>query len=103
MSKISLKENFDQEPENDMKVIEELYYHSSYVPKYIVELKAALRESGIMPPKDSKLLTWKIKDEIQKTNFWKHGFIFVNKRVEADRSLIKDISDIDASKKFWPN
>lgn len=96
------KRKFDQEPENDMKVIEELYYHSSYVPKYIVELKAALRESGIMPPKDSKIINLKVKDEIKKTNFWKHGFIFVNKRVEADRSLIKDISDIDASKNFGP-
>jgi len=96
------KRKFDQEPENEMKIVEELYYHSSYIPKYITELKTALRESGIMPPQEPKTIHLKVKEDIKKTDFWNNGFIFINKRVEADRSGIKDINDIDVSKTYGP-
>ncbi|MCX8158671.1 MAG: type III deoxyribonuclease, partial [Candidatus Pacearchaeota archaeon] len=78
----------------------ELYYHSSHNPRYIQELTMALRESGIMPPQEPKVIHLKVKDDIKKTDFWKNGFIFINQRVEADRSQIKDINDIDISKNF---
>jgi len=96
------KRKFDEEPENEMKIVEELYYHSSYIPKYITELKTALRESGIMPPQEPKTIYLKVKEDIKKTDFWKKGFIFINRRVEADRSGIKDINDIDVSKTYGP-
>ncbi|HEC91388.1 MAG TPA: type III deoxyribonuclease, partial [Candidatus Atribacteria bacterium] len=96
------KRKFDQEPENEMKIVEELYYHSSYIPKYITELKTALRESGIMPPQEPKTIHLKVKKDIKKTDFWNNGFLFINKRVEADRSGIKDINDIDVSKTYGP-
>lgn len=96
------KRKFDQEPENEMKIIEELYYHSSYIPKYITELKTALRESGIMPPQEPKIIHLKVKKDIKKTDFWNNGFLFINKRVEANRSGIKDINDIDVSKTYGP-
>jgi type III restriction enzyme len=96
------KRKFDQDPENEMKIVEELYYHSSYIPKYIAELKTALRESGIMPPQEPKTVHLEVKEDIKKTDFWKKGFIFINRRVEADRSRIKDINDIDVSKTYGP-
>ena len=96
------KRKFDQDPENDMKIIEELYYHSSQAPKYLLELKTALRESGIMPPQEPKTIHLKVKEDIKKTDIWKKGFLFVNKRVEADRSGIKDINDIDVTKTYGP-
>ena len=96
------KRKFDQEPENEMKIVEELYYHSSHKPRYILELKTALRESGIMPPQEPKTIHLKVKQDIKKTDFWKKGFIFINRRVEADRSKIKDINDIDVSKTYGP-
>ena len=96
------KRKFDQQPENDMKIVEELYYHSSHKPKYIHELKIALRETGIMPPQEPKTIHLKVKGNIKNTEFWKNGFIFINQRVEADRSKIKDINDIDVSKNFDP-
>jgi len=94
------KRKFDQELENNLKVVEELYYHSSYNPRYIQELTIALRETGIMPPREPKTIHLKVKDEIKKTDFWKNGFIFINQRVEADRSQIKNLSDINVSNNF---
>ena len=48
------KRKFDQEPENDMKIVEELYYHSSHNPRYIQELRKACETMGIMPPPRTK-------------------------------------------------
>lgn len=96
------KRKFDQKPENDMKIVEELYYHSSHNPRYIQELKTALRKTGIMPPQEPKTFHLKIKENIKKTDFWKNGFIFINRKVEVDRSKIKDINDLDVLKNFGP-
>ncbi len=94
------KRKFDQEPEGDLKIIEELYYHSSQNPRYIQELTIALRNTGILPPQEPKTIHLKVKDNIKDTNFWKRGFIFINKKEEADRSKLKDINDIDVSKVY---
>lgn len=96
------RRKFDQEPENNMKIAEELYYHSSHNPKYIQELKTALRDTGIMPPQEPKTIHLKVKENIKKTFFWKNGFLFTNRRIEVDRSKIKDINDVDVSKSFGP-
>ncbi|MBL7738422.1 MAG: DEAD/DEAH box helicase family protein [Chitinophagaceae bacterium] len=38
---------FDNDPEHELKICEELWYHSIYDPPYIRELSAAMEESGI--------------------------------------------------------
>jgi type III restriction enzyme len=96
------RRKFDQVPENEMKIVEELYYHSSYIPRYITEITSVLRESGIMPPQETKTIHLKVKENIKKTDFWKEGFIFTNKRVETNRSGIKNINDINVSKTYGP-
>ncbi|MHA1471293.1 MAG: DEAD/DEAH box helicase family protein, partial [Candidatus Asgardarchaeia archaeon] len=96
------KRKFDQEPENDMKIAEELYYHSTYTPRYIAELTATLRSTGILPTQEPKTIHLKVKESIKETDFWKRGFIFVNERVKKDRSQIKNINDIDVSKTYDP-
>lgn len=96
------KRKFDNDPENEMKILEELYYHSSYVPKYIAELKAALRESGIMPPQEPKTVTLKVKEDFKKTEFWKSGLIFINSRKKNDGLKLEDISTIIQNKVYGP-
>jgi len=93
------KRKFDQEPDNDLKSIEELYYHSLHNPRYIQELTIALKNTGIIPD-EQKTVHLKIKDIIKQSPFWKSGFIFINERVESDRSKIKDINDIDVSRVY---
>ncbi len=40
---------FDSDADNELRILEELYYHSSYSPKYIQELHQALIQTGIIP------------------------------------------------------
>lgn len=93
------KRKFDNQPEHELKIIEELYYHSKHNPRYIQELTAALKEYGIMPYEEKEIML-KVKPAIKETEFWKKGFLFVNKRVEADRSGIKTIDDIGIKKTY---
>lgn len=100
--KDKFKRKFDNDPENEMKILEELYYHSSHVPKYITELKAALKESGIMQPQEPKTVKLKVKEDFKKTEFWKSGLIFTNSRKKNDGLKLEDISTIIQNKVYGP-
>ncbi len=87
------KRKFDSQLDNPLKILEELYYHSKYNPRYIQELTTALKEYGIMPYEE-KEIKLKVKPQIKETDFWKKGFLFVNEKVKADRKGIKTIDNI---------
>jgi len=94
------KRKFDKQLESNNKILEELYYHSFYNPRYIAELTSALKESGLMPL-EIKEVEVKVKREIEEKDFWKNDFLFVNNRVEIDRSDIRGIKDlIDVKQQF---
>ncbi|MDP1728729.1 MAG: DEAD/DEAH box helicase family protein [archaeon] len=92
------KRKYDNEQEKDIRILEELYYHSAHNPKYIQELNTALRETGIIPESEPKEILLKVKDYFKKTDFWKNQFIFLNKRVKSNRDKIKDINDLELQK-----
>ncbi len=93
------KRKFDQDTENDLRIIEELHYHSKTNPKYIQELTTELKKTGIMPV-ESRDVRLKVKENIKTTDFWKRGFVFVNRPEKKDRSKIKSIDDLDFSKMY---
>ncbi|MDI6767029.1 MAG: DEAD/DEAH box helicase family protein [Bacteroidota bacterium] len=84
---------YDEKVEDEIKICEELYYHSSHNPKYIYELNQALKEIGITP-KSVKERELKLKDSFQQTGFFKTALIYLNEKLEYDRS---DIFTLDAS------
>ncbi len=84
---------YDDKAEEELKICEELYYHSSHNPKYISELNQALKEIGITP-KSMKERELKLKDSFQSTNFYKTALIYLNTKEKYDRS---DIFTLDVS------
>ncbi len=81
---------FDQDLGHEMRICEELYYHSAHNPKYIQELYTALRETGIVA-KETKERTVKLKDDFKATRFYKAGHIFLNSRNKYDRADVKGL------------
>lgn len=78
------KRKFDNDADNEMRICEELYYHSTYNPKYIQELNSALVKTGIVADKTVKRnLT--IKDEFKDTKFYKSGMLFLNEQQKYTR------------------
>jgi len=84
---------YDQQVENELKICEELYYHSSHNPKYISELNRALTEIGITP-KSMQERELKLKDSFLKSDFYKTSLIYLNEKLKYDRS---DIFSLDVS------
>ncbi len=78
---------YDDKAEEELKICEELYYHSSHNPKYISELNQALKEIGITP-KNIKERELKLKDSFQATDFYKTALIYLNEKEKYDRSDI---------------
>ncbi|MCY4561173.1 MAG: DEAD/DEAH box helicase family protein [Flavobacteriaceae bacterium] len=87
------KRKYDDDIENELRICEELYYHSKNNSQYISELRKALSETGAI---DIKRTTrkLKLKPKFKKTYFYKNGRIYLNKREEHNR---KEIDEIDAS------
>jgi len=86
---------YDDDIENELRVLEQLYYHSLNDSRYIAEIKNELINQGIRPPDDKiKILPLKIKGEIENSKFWKEGLIFLNEKVKNDNAKIKSLSEL---------
>ncbi|MBS1570984.1 MAG: DEAD/DEAH box helicase family protein [Bacteroidetes bacterium] len=90
---------FDDYISNDLKILEELYYHTKEDSRYISELKKALVESGIYED-DENSVTKKLqlKDEFKKTDFFKKGQVFFNKKIEKSFENVKSFADLGVKK-----
>ena len=78
---------FDDDIEHPLRLCETLLYHCQNDSKYISELKIALKKTGIMP-EDAKKINYKIKDSFKRTDFYKTGLVFFNKKIIKDRSKV---------------
>ncbi|MDB4181030.1 DEAD/DEAH box helicase family protein, partial [Flavobacteriaceae bacterium] len=96
------KRKYDDDISNDLKILEELYYHTKEDNRYISELKKALVASGVYEDDDT-LLTKQLslKLEFKKSDFYKTGKIVLNKKVEKSYKNIKSFSDLGVSKRNY--
>lgn len=82
------KRKFDNNEENELRVLEEFYYHSKYNNRYINELQNELINQGLKDEKDKVKITLKLKEEFKTTNLYKTGKIFVNEKVLLNKKKI---------------
>lgn len=79
--KIKNKRKFDKNLGNEMRVLEELYYHSDSDHRYIDELKRELKKKGLID--DGKIeKRFNIKKDFAQTPFFKNVKIWKNERIE---------------------
>lgn len=86
------RRKYDDDIENELRILEQLFYHSAHNPRYIQELKSALTEIGIYPEKYIQRDLF-IKESFKESEFWKKGFVFFNERVENPREDIFSLDD----------
>lgn len=83
---------YDNDIENPLRICETLLYHCQLEPRYISELKIALRETGIIP-EEAKKVTYKLKDDFKKTKFFREGLVFYNDKKIKDRNMVSSIPE----------
>ncbi|MBM3455928.1 MAG: type III deoxyribonuclease, partial [Bacteroidetes bacterium] len=86
---------FDDDISNDLKTLEELYYHTKEDSRYISELKKALVDSGIYED-DENLVTKQLtlKMNFKETDFYRDGHVFFNKKIPKSFDNINSFSDL---------
>lgn len=89
------KRKYDEDLENEARILEELYYHSINEPKYISDLRKELREKGIIADDDKRKEVYiKLKDSFKDSDFYKQGFIFTNKQIVSSNEKITSLQDM---------
>lgn len=78
---------YDDDVTCELRVCEELYYHSAYNPRYIQELNTALEKIGIKAKKPIER-PLKLKPGFKETSFNKEGVLFQN---EHQKDKYKDV------------
>jgi len=82
---------YDFELDNELRICEELYYHSAYNPQYIQELNTALVAVGIKA-KQTQEIFLNLKKEFKSKPFYKAGLIFLNEQEKYNRQDIRSLS-----------
>jgi type III restriction enzyme len=80
-----MKRKFDSDSGSDLRILEELHYHSRTNSRYIQELRSVLTETGIL---DERTLTESIfvKEDLKKSELWEKGVVYVNSREKGTSS-----------------
>jgi type III restriction enzyme len=91
---------YDNDPANDLKVLEELYYHTKEDSRYISELKKALIETGVYEDENnSESKQLELKFDFKQSDFYQTGMVVFNKRIERSFDNVKSFSDLGVTKK----
>ena len=87
------RRKFDEALNHELRVLEELHYHSIHDSRYISEIRTALIEQGMM---DERMVTreLKLKKEFKKTQFYKYGVIYLNAQVPKDYQQVQSFDDL---------
>ena len=87
------KRKFDKDMENDLRVIEELHYHSMDDSPYIKEIKDVLVKRGFM---DEEVVSKDVKRKkgFKKSKLYRQGFIWLNDKVEKDMQQVNSFDDL---------
>lgn len=93
------RRKYDDDPTNDLKVLEELYYHAREDSRYISEIKKALIESGIYEDEDNLIeKKLELKPNFKTTDFYKTGRVYENNRKVKSYNHVFSFSDLGVSK-----
>lgn len=94
------RRKFDGDLEHELRVLEELHYHSINDSRYIAEIRQALIEQGMM---DEREVTreLKLKDSFKKTEFYKYGVVWLNDRRPKDYQRVQCFADLGVKKKNY--
>ena len=78
---------FDDNENNELRVIEQLHYHAANNPKYISEMKMVLRTSGILDEENTVERELKLKDSFKNSRTYTNGLVWMNERLSYLEAL----------------
>ncbi len=87
------RRKFDEDLDHELRVLEELHYHSIHDSRYISEIRTALIDEGMMDERfETRAL--KLKAEFKETNLYKYGVVWLNKQVPKNYQHVQSFADL---------
>jgi type III restriction enzyme len=94
------RRKFDGDLDHELRVLEELHYHSINDSRYISEITRALIDQGMMDEREvTRALT--LKALFKKTDFYKYGIIWLNDRRPKDYQRVQSFADLGVKKRNY--
>ncbi|EDZ90392.1 hypothetical protein [Francisella tularensis] len=88
------KRKFDNDLDNPLRVLEEMYFYSINDNKYIKSLKESLRKEGLADETEQEnIIEFRIKESFKKDELYQSGYIYVNEQKEINKQ--RDILGLD--------
>lgn len=100
MNQDRYRRKFDSDLTNELRVIEELHYHSINDNRYISEIRSALVQQGIVDENQVEC-KMKLKDSFKKENLYKFGMIYLNAQDKKDYRKINSFQDLGVTKRNY--
>jgi len=91
---------YDNNLAHEMRVLEELHYHSINDSRYISELRTALIEEGMLDDREIEKQL-KLKEPFTETDFYKNALIYINERVKNNYEYVRSFSDLGVKKRNY--
>lgn len=88
------KRKYDSAVDTPLRILEELHYHCSHNPKYIQDIRNALRETGMLDD-TARTVRLRLKDSFKQTDLYERDHVWVNDRVRNPRD---GVAGLDAYK-----
>lgn len=92
------KRKYDKNLDNELRILEELHYHSHNESRYISEIKTALIEEGLLD-EDEVEVELKLKEGFKKSSFYKFGLVYANEKKKRSFEKVKQLADLGVSQK----
>ena len=88
------KRKYDSAVDTPLRILEELHYHCSHNPKYIQDIRNALRETGMLDD-TARTVRLRLKDSFKQTSLYMREYVWTNDRVKNPR---EGVAGLDAYK-----
>lgn len=94
------RRKFDNDLDNELRVLEELHYHSINDSRYIAEIRQALIEQGLL---DESEVTRRLmlKKAFMDTDFFKYGLVWLNVRQPKAYTQVHSFAEFGVKKKNY--
>ena len=86
------KRKYDSAVEHPLRILEELHYHCSHNPKYIQDIRNALRETGMLDD-TTRTVRLRLKDSFKQSFLYISGHVWANERIRNPR---EGVAGLDA-------
>lgn len=85
------KRKYDSALSHPLRILEELHYHCSHNPKYIQDIRSALRETGMLDEFE-QTVELRLKDSFKKSSLYTEGYVWVNERIKNKREGVNGLN-----------